>query len=233
VAGVALVGSTVRRKKPENVRDAVYQRIRAGLMAGDYRPGETIRLQATAETLGVSITPVHEALRRLAVEGGVVIAPNRSAAVPRLSPAKLRELRALRVMLEGRAVEIAAAKIDDNGIGALRAIQVVIEAARQGGDYRKLLAHNREFHFKIYETADDRTLLGFISSLWLMTGPTQSLLYSQGVRFASRSNRHHEALIDALTMRSSPLARKAITQDIAEATDFLVARLEAEPEDRY
>ena len=87
----------------ETQRERVYHQIKLALMAGDYEPGQKITIAAVAAALGVSATPVREALRRLAAERALVMYPNRSVLVPRLSREEVLNIRAIRQQLEALA----------------------------------------------------------------------------------------------------------------------------------
>ena len=92
-----------------SLRTRVYDSLRDALTAGQFTPGQKLSFRYIAGTLGVSLTPVREAIRRLVAEGALEMRPGRSVRVPLMTQAKILELRDMRLTLEGLAAEKAAA----------------------------------------------------------------------------------------------------------------------------
>src|SRR5215475_1089790 len=93
-----------------SLRKQVYDSLRAALTAGRFTPGQKLSFRFIAGALGVSLTPVREAVRRLVAEGAFEMRPNRSVRVPLMTRDRILELRDIRVALEGLAAEKAAAR---------------------------------------------------------------------------------------------------------------------------
>ena len=208
----------------ETQRERVYHQIRLALMAGDYEPGQKITIAAVAAALGVSATPVREALRRLAAERALLMYPNRSVAVPRLSRAALLEIRAIRERLEAFAAELAAARIDEERLQRLARIQEALVAARRRGDARRILHLSEEFHFCVYEVAGIPVLTDIISTLWLHSAPTLNLLFKPEhiARYpVAMQNRNNRVLVQALRRRDGERAARAVAAEIAVGSRVL------------
>lgn len=202
----------------ETQRERVYHRIKLGLMAGDYEPGQKLTIAELAAELGVSATPVREALRRLAAERALLTYPNSSTAVPRPSRAAVLEIRAIRERLEGFAARLAAARIDEARLEQLVRIQEALAAARKRGDRRRIMHLNEQFHFSVYEAAGISVLTDLISTLWLHSAPTLMLLFKP--EHISRyplaaQNRNNLALVRALRRRDGKRAARAVKAEIA------------------
>src|SRR6476469_2106247 len=105
----------------ESVVDHVYAALRERILAGDLPRGTRLRQASLAAALGVSRTPLREALRRLSTEGLVEFSPNRGATVSELDFGDLRHAWAARVALEPGAARLAAERRDSEGIAAMRA----------------------------------------------------------------------------------------------------------------
>ena len=97
------------------VNEQVYEMLRRSLMSGYFKPGQPISIRYLTETLGVSATPAREAIKRLQAEHALVIGPNRTPSVPVLTREDLRDLRDIRLALEGMATERAAEKKKEFG----------------------------------------------------------------------------------------------------------------------
>jgi len=202
----------------ETQRERVYHRIKLGLMVGDYEPGQKITIATLAAALGVSATPVREALRRLAAERALLTYPNCSMAVPRLSRAAVLEIRAIRERLEAFAAQLAAARIDEERLERLARIQEALVAARKRGDPRRIMHLNEELHFSVYEAAGIPLLTEIISTLWLHSAPTLILLFKPEhiARYPlAAQNRNNRALIQALRRRDGERAARAVAAEIA------------------
>lgn len=202
----------------ETQRERVYHRIKRGLMAGAYEPGQKLTIAKLAAELGVSATPVREALRRLAAERALLSHPNSSTVVPRPSRAAVLEIRAIRERLEGFAAQLAAARIDAARLGQIARIRQALAAARSHGDRRHIMHLNEEFHFSVYEAAGSPVLTDLISTLWLHSAPTLMVLFKP--EHISRyplaaQNRNNLALIRALRRRNGERAARAVEAEIA------------------
>ena len=141
------------------------------------RAGAEASFRFIAGTLGVSLTPVREAIRRLVAEGAFEMQPNRSVRVPLMTRDRILELRDIRLAVEGLAAEKAAAVATREQAAELRRIANELLAARSRGDTAADRAKIREFHFALYAIAGQPTLLRVIEGLWLQTGPYMNLLY--------------------------------------------------------
>src|SRR5437016_4647637 len=113
-----------------SLRNRVYASLRDALTAGRFTPGQKLSFRFIAGTLGVSLTPVREAIRRLVAEGAFEMRPNRSVRVPLMTRDKVLELRDLRMAVEGLAAEKAAALATREQITGLRRIANELAAAR-------------------------------------------------------------------------------------------------------
>ena len=202
----------------ETQRERVYYRIKLGLMSGDYEPGQKLTIAKLSSALGVSATPVREALRRLAAERALLQYPNCSMAVPRPSRAAVLEIRAIRERLEGYAAQLAAARIDGARLERLARIQQALVAARKRGDTRRIMQLSEEIHFGVYEAAGVPVLTELISTLWLHSAPTLMLLFKPEhiARYPlAAQNRNNLALVRALGRRDGERAARAVRAEIA------------------
>ncbi len=208
----------------ETQRERVYFEIRRALMAGDFEPGQKITIGAVASALGVSATPVREALRRLTAERALIMRPNRSVVVPRLSRTEILKIREIRYLLEGEAAAEAAEQAEESEIEELSRLQIAIAGARDRRDRMAILRLNEQFHFVVYNAARTAVLIEIIETLWLRSAPTMNILFQP--QFMDRypadvQNRNNLALIDALRRRAAEDARQAVQREIAEGSNLL------------
>ena len=170
------------------------------------------------------MTPVREALRRLAAERALEMNPNRSVEVPKLSLEEVLAVRRIREQLEGYAARLAARRISDPQLTRLTRIGKELKAARARADARRIMRLNEAFHFALYEAAGIRVLTDIIATLWLQSAPTLNLLFRPEniARYPlSEQNRHNRALLRALRVRDGRAAARALAAEIAAGSRTL------------
>jgi DNA-binding GntR family transcriptional regulator len=188
--------------------DKAYAAIYEALTAGRLRPGEHLAEERLAREIGVSRTPVREALRRLSTEGFVEFMPNQGGRVPSLSFDDVKEIFDLRVILEGYAASLAARKMTAAQIAELRNLCDGMEKAyakRRSGYIEEISVGNRRFHRIILEASGGQKLSRLLPQLIEMP-----LILDTYNRFTNddmnRSMRHHRELIVAFTAQDADWA---------------------------
>ncbi len=188
--------------KPERLRatDVAYSSIRQGLAAGRWPAGSHLRETELAAELGISRTPVREALRKLASEQLVQFEPHLGARVPGWSDRDLEEIFALRVELESFAAGRAALHASPGQVAVLRQLAQDIEHAAFGGaepDYVRITELNNRFHRLIVAAAGNRRLDSLIATL--IDIPLVVRTFARFDRQAmARSVSHHFDLVEAI-----------------------------------
>jgi len=201
--------------RDETLSEKVYARLRSALVGGRLVPGQKLVHRQLALELGVSPTPVREALLRLVSDGALDLDARGIAWVPRLPPDRYAEIMELRAILEGRAAAQAALHATAADIAALRAIHARVMEARRIGDGAVLLAENERFHFGVIALARMPVLQRLVESLWTQAGPTISLL-SGLPRPVSPAGHPHDDLLHALAAHDPGAARIAVERDLHE-----------------
>jgi DNA-binding GntR family transcriptional regulator len=146
--------------------DQVVEQLREQIIAGEYQRGERLRQNDIAERLGVSVTPVREALKALEMEGYVKVYPNKGIYIPEYSRADVLELYELRLMLETFLIERAMDNIRDVDILELTSIQNQFLAAMSENNPVGFRIANVKFHFKLYEMGNSPQTVQFVRVLW-------------------------------------------------------------------
>lgn len=186
-------------KRP-NSAEVAYQHIRGAVLAGDYPPGSRIKEETLAESIGVSRTPIREALRRLHSEGVVRMIPNRGAYVMSFSDEELEELFALRADIDGYAAELAASKITEEQVDELSGLvdeMFVVAAGRGSGWLERLADLDRDLHQGVFESTENEALIQVASSFREIPGVLKTFdLYTDDQ--LDRSLRHHREIVDSL-----------------------------------
>lgn len=193
----------------------VHKTLRDRLAGGELMPGQKLTGRILAEQLGVSQTPVREAMLQLVAERALTMNPNRSITVPVLSREKFIELRDIRIALEGLAARYAAETSNTKAIDSIEDLHKAMIQAKRKADYHTTLQLNRLLHFSVYELSEREDLVAMIQSMWARTGPYLNFLYEK-VEPASLINHPHETLIDGLRRGDSNMAENAVKRDILD-----------------
>ncbi|EOX8525009.1 GntR family transcriptional regulator [Salmonella bongori] len=149
------------------------------LSIGALKPGARLITKNIAQELGISITPVREALLRLVSSNALAVAPAQAFMVPELSLERLVEINTIRTSLEEMAVEAAAGAITPEREQHLNMLLDKFAQALESGVMEDILLANRAFRFTIYQYANMPTLCGMIEQLWVRLGPSLHFLYEE------------------------------------------------------
>lgn len=214
------------------LHNLAYEQIIKAIRSGRYRPGDTLRTRTLAKALGVSSTPVREALSRLIAQNALEVDPrNRTAVIPPVTRELLEEMYDIRLLLECHAAELAAERATSRELSRLRSIGNRLaqrEKDGQGGDAVHLDL-SQEFFFAIYLAARQPLLVSLIDSLWLRSSAILSLLHRrQPADFTLAEGR--AALLEALARRDPRDAHRAMTE-VLVATREMVLRALSSDED--
>jgi DNA-binding GntR family transcriptional regulator len=203
----------------------IYGKLRAMLRDGRFGPGAKLKLRDLAQEFGTSLTPVRDALNRLVAERVLETALNRTVFVPIPLAAEVREIRRIRMEMEGFAAAEATAHITDAEMKQVEQFKSDYVRARQSGDVVRMQIANTAFHFTIYNAARMPVLLEMIENFWLRNGPQQRLLHQMGPDSSHPSNAHHQEIVAGLHERDANRARQGIRDDIAYPTDAIIVAL--------
>jgi DNA-binding GntR family transcriptional regulator len=152
--------------------------LRRAMVAGELRPGDRVRQEEIADGLGLSIAPVREALAVLEREGQVRYLPRRGYTVAELHVDDLREIYALRALLEERAARRALPLLDEDALQRLEIAARDCAAAAAEGDVAAQLEANRRFHFALVESPDQVHTMRLIRQLWDSTETYRAMYYN-------------------------------------------------------
>lgn len=204
--------------------DRVYASLRGGILDGTYPEGARLGEVELAESLGVSRTPVREALRRLGSEGLVETLPNKGARVRTWSTRELEGIFDLRALLEGHAAALAAPRISDADLAVIADLVARMEAATADGrapDYDLITDLNGRFHTAVTAAAGNPLLPEVVRSLVHVPIVVRTFrLYSP--ERLRRSMRQHRELLDALTAHDASWAEAVMRTHILSARPVLL-----------
>jgi DNA-binding GntR family transcriptional regulator len=156
---------------------------------------------------------MREALMRLVGEGALVLDARGTTRVPRLTLAELREIRAIRLDLEGRTAAMAADTATEAEIDVLALLQSELHDLQRAGDFRAAVGLNTVFHLSLCRLAGQPITFKIVENLWVRCGPILSHLYDAGLPPGWEPH-PHTRVIDALRRRDRAEAHGALRYDI-------------------
>lgn len=206
------------------LREIVFTTMREAIINGDFKPGQRLMEVQLAEQMGVSRTPVREAIRKLELEGLVVMVPRKGAYVAGLSSEDVREVVEIRCVLEGLAAKLAAQKAASDDISKLESIIDNFEIAVKNKNVADLISYDSDFHEVIYRTAKNGKLIQMINGLREQVQRFRVAYFTQ-INNVDKLLIEHRNLLDAIINRDSELARQVAEKHI-NTTEQLIAKIE-------
>jgi DNA-binding GntR family transcriptional regulator len=203
--------------------DEVAGHLRAQIMSGRLRPGERIRLEDIAEQVGVSITPVREALLTLRGEGMVELEPRRGYVVAPMSRQDILDVFTLQGDIAGELAARVAGRITAAELVELSTVDRKLGTATRARRVADIERLEYEFHRALNRIADARKLSWFLRTATRYT-PARFLSSDPGWRSAMRTD--HEALLVALGAGDADAARTAMSRHFTDGADRLVKHLD-------
>ena len=199
--------------------EAVYQELRARILDGSIEPASTLNQEALAARLGLSITPLREALRRLEAEGLVRLEAHRTMTVTPLTRRELNELYAVRLRLDPFAAALAAKNATDEQLTEIEGI------ARRRGERtpQAILQLNRVFHRTVYSASGNLVLIGVLDQLWNRTDRYRLIVLHDRIHERSAGEEHRE-IATALKARDAERVEDLVQQHV-EKTQRLIEQL--------
>ncbi|MCX5733826.1 MAG: GntR family transcriptional regulator [candidate division NC10 bacterium] len=195
-----------------------YAHLERAILIGELRPRERLVESDLAEQLGLSRTPVREALRRLEERGLVRILPRRGAVVADLSPAEVESIYEIRVCLETLAIRLALAAITPRQIARVSELETYCSRLLSSGDVITLMAANDRFHDAIYEASGNPCLLEMIRQLRQRVSLIRFTAWSLPKQIG-RSMAEHRQFVELLRTRKTTRMASLIRRHLRAAKE--------------
>ncbi len=209
-------------QRPHSVREAAYAHLRGSILAGVLPPGTRIFELSLAQELGISRTPVREALQRLSQEGLVELLPGRGARVRILSPEEVREVYDVRAMLEGEAAFLAAQNATLEELDTLEALLRTLDSL-PAEDYTRQMQTDFDFHTALVAAAHNKTLARIYADLRSSLTLVRSIQRTLSQHPQTREQ--HQAILEALKARSPEKAAQAARAHVGYFRDLVLQSL--------
>jgi DNA-binding GntR family transcriptional regulator len=211
----------------ENLEDKIYDRLKAMITDRVFQPGERFLLSRLSRELGVSRTPLVNALKRLAQEQLVEWVSRRGIYVRRFTKREMADLYEVRVALEGLAARLAAERIDDAEIRRLEAMFGGVEASRSPAVLRSYTELDRQFHWRIVELSKNPQLINALNSIHMRT-----FAYQFGLaRPMAESIKEHREMLKALRAHDGEKCERLMRRHHGLSVERLKREAEIEEKD--
>jgi DNA-binding GntR family transcriptional regulator len=202
---------------------AVYRELQKAIVSGRVSPGQRLVIEEIARQMAVSAMPVREALARLEAGGFVHADKRQGYVVNELSEASLKEIRELRLLLEGKAAEQAAVRRSEKTLEKLADCEARFRQARLSHDADALLRTNREFHHTIYDAAEMPILKAIIDRLWDRVSPYYHILFRQMEKPDPTAGiRYHHLIVEGMEKGDPVEVCRWLKADLTDSTEFVL-----------
>ena len=195
------------------LRDVVFKTLRQAILKGELEPGERLMEIQLAERLGVSRTPIREAIRKLELEGLVLMIPRKGAEVAKISESNLRDVLEVRRSLEELAIDLACQRITEEELDELNKAEVDFKAAIENGDAMQIAQTDESFHEIIYNSTKNQKLVQILNNL-------REQMYRYRLEYIKDEDKRqvllveHEHILKALRSRNIADAKNATREHI-------------------
>lgn len=203
------------------LREVVSETLREAIVEGVLKPGERLMEIQIAEELGVSRTPVREAIRKLELEGFVVMIPRRGAYVADLTLKDITDVFEIRTALDVLAAGLAAERITDDELEQLERMIVEICGYIDEGNMDKIVEADSMYHDLLYKASRNDRLVGIINNLREQLTRFRSISMHYPGRLKNTWEEHRR-LLEAIAQRNVKLARQIAREHLENAEHTLI-----------
>ena len=195
------------------LRDVVFNTLRQAILKGELAPGERLMEIQLAERLGVSRTPIREAIRKLELEGLVLMIPRKGAEVARISEKSLRDVLEVRRSLEELAIELACQRMSEDDMAELERVQGNFKSAVSSGDAMRIAESDEAYHDVIYKGTYNDRLVQILNNL-------REQMYRYRLEYIKDEDKRqillleHDNILKAVKQRKVEEAKEAMREHI-------------------
>lgn len=209
------------------LRDVVFNTLRRAILKGELKPGERLMEIALADKLGVSRTPIREAIRKLELEGLVVMAPRKGAKVASITERDLNDVLEVRKGMEVLAISLACKRITGEELEKLESIERSFQSLIESGNLTELAEMDVKFHDTIYQATNNQRLVQLLNNL-------REQMYRYRMEYLKDKRMHktlvdeHEAIRKALKKHDPVKAGNAVKVHIENQRKCIIDSLTSE-----
>lgn len=206
------------------LRDVVFNTLRRAILRGELKPGERLMEIQLANKLGVSRTPIREAIRKLELEGLVLMIPRKGAEVAEITEKNLRDVLEVRCALEELAVQLACDRIDEDGLKELRNAADTFRKVLDSDDITQIAQADVDFHDVIFKATDNKRLIQLLNNL-------REQMYRYRIEYLKKKEcypqilHEHQEIIESIAGRDKERATNVTGIHIKNQVDTVVGTL--------
>lgn len=203
------------------LRDVVFNTLRQAILRGELKPGERLMEIQLANKLGVSRTPIREAIRKLELEGLVLMIPRKGAEVAEITEKNMLDVLEVRRALEELAVKLACERITEEEIQELKDAADTFQKILSEKDITKIAEADEAFHDVIFKSTGNDRLIQLLNSL-------REQMYRYRLEYLKREEYHpqlleeHQQIIDRITRKDQSEAAELIDRHIGNQVDVML-----------
>lgn len=205
-----------------SLRGRVFQSIREDILSGRYEQNTELKEAAIGAELGVSRTPVREALRQLELEGLVTIIPNRGAYVNMITAKDVQDIYVIRSMLEGLCARWATRSITEEQLDSMEETLCLSEYHTSKKNYEKLYELDSLFHEQLYEAGGSRILNHILSDFHDYVKMVRKVTISASGRSVT-STEEHRAIFEAIKEKDPDKAEELAKEHVKHTIESIQA----------
>lgn len=206
------------------LREIVFETMREAIIRGDLAPGERLMEVQLAEEMGVSRTPVREAIRKLELEGFVAMIPRKGAYVADYTIKDITDVFEIRAALESLAAGLACERITEQEIDELQILVVKVGKTIKDNDIDALVEVDTEFHDRIYKASRNSRLEQMISNLREQIQRFRATSLASPGRIKDTLE-EHKGIVDAIATRDIALAQRLAAEHVENAENIFLEQL--------
>ena len=211
------------------LRDVVFKTLRQGILTGELKPGERLMEIHLANKLGVSRTPIREAIRKLELEGLVTMIPRKGAEVAQITEKSMKDVLEVRKVLDRLSVELACERITEGEKEQLREACIAFEEAVQEGDFARIARADVAFHDIIVAATGNMRLSQMVNNL-------AEQMYRYRFEYIKDKNQHqrlveeHKVIYDGILEGNKDKALAAIDEHIDNQEKVILQQIRIDRE---
>ena len=209
------------------LRDVVFNTLRRAILKGELKPGERLMEIALADKLGVSRTPIREAIRKLELEGLVVMAPRKGAKVASITERDLNDVLEVRKGMEVLAISLACKRITGEELDKLEAIEQSFQILIESGNLTELAEMDVKFHDTIYQATNNQRLVQLLNNLREQMYRYR-MEYLKDIAVRRTLAEEHKAICEALRGRDESKAQNYVSVHIDNQQKAIIRSLNQE-----
>ena len=209
------------------LRDVVFQTLRQAILRGELKPGERLMEIHLAQKLGVSRTPVREAIRMLELEGLVVMIPRKGAEVAKITVRDLKDALEVRMAIDSLSVKLACERLDEDDKTEIKQACVAFREAVKSGNVQAIVEGDERFHNTIYRASKNQKLITIAMNLREQVYRYR-FEYVKDFSYHENLIREHDQITEAILKGDVETAQKIMKEHIYNQEQIVIRNLQKE-----